>query len=1157
MVEVNDKQKTKEELIEELQRLRQRVAELQDSDNPRKWEARTPQKPQATPRELFDNIADPVFIFDQETQHFLDCNQAAVEHYGYTLDDLRTMTPEQLHPPSERDVVEKNISDESSTSPHCYTHFTKNGESLQVEIHTDEIDYGGRKAWISVVRDITKRKRAEAALTHERDLLRTLMDNTPDYIFFKDRESRVIRTNKTHAQLLGVADPQQAVGKTDFDFFPQEEAQRFYNEEQRIMETGGPVIAREWQVPGRDGEIRWVSESKIPFSDETGQITGLVGIARDITEHKRAEEAIHQAEQRYRAVAESAVTGIGIANREEALTFVNQAFADMLGYAQEELTGMSLSQLADPEEFAGYQELTKARQEKGVHSHYETTLRRKDGSALNILVSASPLMASDGKFEGTLAVIVDITGRKRTEEALQKAHRDLEQYAASLERQTTQLRVASEVAREATAIREVNQLLDETVNLVSDRFGFYHTGIFLIDEQNRYAVLRTASSEGGRQMLEQGHRVKVSEDDTVGYVAATGESRIAADIGRASVDVGADCVLFDDLALPDTRSQAVLPLNLRGRTIGVLDVQSTEEAAFSPDNVVALQTLSDQLAIAIENARLVERTEAQLRELSLLYGEYSAGAWAKLASPQHVSSYVYDRVDISPAGQLSVPALDSAIVRGETIAVAESEATQTVLATPLKVRDQIIGALGIQGTDGAQEWSPDEIALVEAVSEQVAMALENARLFAETQRSAQTMQALYETSRALSSTLEEESLMRAVLEAVYHTLGCEHVIISTVDRKTKTIGIRHGIWNGEFDAFPTWIQAAQFPLEHPDILADVCRTGRTEIIEGWDERFNRKIWEEFGHERLLRVFMPIKMRDRVIGVIEAGYDKQEKGQIGDEEVQMMAAFMDQAAVALENAHLLEETQRKATQLAASAEVARDATAILDVRHLLNQTVHLISEQFGFYHAGVFLLDEHDEYAILQAASSEGGHRMLERGHRLRVGEVGIVGHVASTGEPRIALDVGEDAMHFANPDLPNTRSEMGLPLLVQERVVGVLDVQSTEEAAFSEDDMAILQTMADQLATAIANARLFEQVQRRARHEQLIREITARIRTTVDVENILQTTVRELGKALGVSHGLARLGTEAELAEPPTKGQADPGAGARDRAEQARHATGS
>jgi GAF domain-containing protein len=200
---------------------------------------------------------------------------------------------------------------------------------------------------------------------------------------------------------------------------------------------------------------------------------------------------------------------------------------------------------------------------------------------------------------------------------------------------------------------------------------------------------------------------------------------------------------------------------------------------------------------------------------------------------------------------------------------------------------------------------------------------------------------------------------------------------------------------------------------------------------------------------------------------------------------------------------------------------------------------LISKQFGFYHAGIFLLDERDEYAVLQAASSEGGRRMLERGHKLRVGEVGIVGHVASTGEPRVALDVGEDTAHFAHPDLPNTRSEMALPLKVQDRVIGVLDVQSTHEAAFSEDDVAVLQTMADQLATAIANARLFEQVQRRARREQLIREITARIRSAVDVESILQTTVQELGKALGTSHGLVRLGTEMELRTPLVKEAGD------------------
>jgi FOG: GAF domain len=166
--------------------------------------------------------------------------------------------------------------------------------------------------------------------------------------------------------------------------------------------------------------------------------------------------------------------------------------------------------------------------------------------------------------------------------------------------------------------------------------------------------------------------------------------------------------------------------------------------------------------------------------------------------------------------------------------------------------------------------------------------------------------------------------------------------------------------------------------------------------------------------------------------------------------------------------------RRTAQLEAASEVARRAAAIRDVQTLLDETVRLISQRFGFYHAGVFLVDEAGEYAVLRAASSEGGQRMLARGHRLAVGEVGIVGYVAGTGKPRIALDVGEDAVFFSNPDLPHTHSEMALPLKVGERVIGVLDVQSVEPSAFTDEDVAVLQTMADQIALAIENARLLQ-----------------------------------------------------------------------------------
>jgi signal transduction histidine kinase/DNA-binding response OmpR family regulator len=238
--------------------------------------------------------------------------------------------------------------------------------------------------------------------------------------------------------------------------------------------------------------------------------------------------------------------------------------------------------------------------------------------------------------------------------------------------------------------------------------------------------------------------------------------------------------------------------------------------------------------------------------------------------------------------------------------------------------------------------------------------------------------------------------------------------------------------------------------------------------------------------------------------------------------------VDQLALALENARLFEETQRRATQLAAAAEIARDATAILDVDRLLEETVKLISAQFGFYHASVFLLDEPNEYAVLQAASSAGGQQMLRRGHKLRIGEAGIVGHVAATGEPRIATDVGSDAVFFDNPDLPETRSEMALPLKVRDRVIGVLDVQSTQSAAFAEEDVTALQTMADQLAVAIANGQLFQRVRADAMRRALINRVTQAATSSLEPKELLARAGKAVSEQLEMPSAIFSWNAESE-----------------------------
>ena len=172
-----------------------------------------------------------------------------------------------------------------------------------------------------------------------------------------------------------------------------------------------------------------------------------------------------------------------------------------------------------------------------------------------------------------------------------------------------------------------------------------------------------------------------------------------------------------------------------------------------------------------------------------------------------------------------------------------------------------------------------------------------------------------------------------------------------------------------------------------------------------------------------------------------------------------------------------EIEHRNSLLKAVAEVGKGITSYRNLSELLQQTTYLIHDNFGFYHVGVFLLDDRREYAVLTASNSEGGQRMLARKHQLKVGETGIVGYVTEAVKARIALDVGLDAVFFNNPDLPETRSEMALPLVVGGRVFGALDVQSTESQAFSENDIATLQILAEQLAVAIQNANLFSETE--------------------------------------------------------------------------------
>jgi PAS domain S-box-containing protein len=210
----------------------------------------------------------------------------------------------------------------------------------------------------------------------------------------------------------------------------------------------------------------------------------------------------------------------------------------------------------------------------------------------------------------------------------------------------------------------------------------------------------------------------------------------------------------------------------------------------------------------------------------------------------------------------------------------------------------------------------------------------------------------------------------------------------------------------------------------------------------------------------------------------------------------------------------ENLERYATQLQVAAEIAQEAATVHGLDSLLNKAVDLVREGFGFYHAAVFLIDEDGENAVLTAASGKGGKKLLAQEHRLKVGEIGIISHVAKTGQPRISQDVGKDANHLKQPLLPETKSEIAVPLKVMEQVIGVFDIQSRQRAAFDGNDLIAMQTMANQLAIAIDNIRLFSESQKRSQELASIYAAAIAISNILDTDTLLERLYKQIQRMI-------------------------------------------
>ncbi len=244
-------------------------------------------------KNLFNFSNNALFIIDFEG-NFLEVNEVACRRYGYSSEEFGQMIFGDIHANPDKIQFEKKISEIQGNGQSVFNveHITKNGKKYPIELTAKYFDYTGKPSILIIAKDLTYMKMHAAELEKEREFLHALLDNIPDTIYFKDPESRFTKINKAQARLLGLNDPTEAIGKTDYDFFTKSHADNAFLDEREIVRTKKPMIAKAEKPSSMDGRSRWVTSTKVPILDSKDKVLGIVGISRDITEVKTAEEKI-------------------------------------------------------------------------------------------------------------------------------------------------------------------------------------------------------------------------------------------------------------------------------------------------------------------------------------------------------------------------------------------------------------------------------------------------------------------------------------------------------------------------------------------------------------------------------------------------------------------------------------------------------------------------------------------------------------------------------------------------------------------------------------------------------------------------------------------------------------------------------------------------
>ena len=694
--------------------------------------------------------------------------------------------------------------------------------------------------------------------------------------------------------------------------------------------------------------------------------------------------------------------------------------------------------------------------------------------------------------------------------------RDLEQRVAertaALEQRTTQLETVGLVSKEAAQVRDVILLLETAADAFSEKFGFYHTGFFVLDDVKEWAILRAASSEGGQRMLARGHRLRVGEVGIVGFVADTGRPRIA-------FDVGEDAQWFDNPDLPITRSEMALPLTMEDEVIGVLDVQSEEGNAFTDEDINILQLLADQIAIALHNARLMQGMEGALEELQEIQADYSRQGWARVAARLRPLAYEYDRVDVSPVPPFPVP---SELREGRVSNSMMKDGATPVMMEEMRLGQRVLGYVGL--ADSQRVWTEEEKALVASVSEQVASALETARLFEESQRTADQQLLISRVLQvAAAPDIPSDQVLLEIARVLAHGLDLA-VVVFTFPYPDLPFVHPYAVLDPEGNELDLFQE--EFPLSeehyiffrglaHAELGPMAPLLGGVSSVST-DEQ-TRRFLTNYNFNQVL--YVPLRSAGVQSGFI-AMIQRSGDSPLAPDVRELAQNLASQIAVVIENLNLTAATKRRVDALGQLYNAGVELITVSDVEQLLMRASRVARNVFDAGRAVVFLKDpESEDYLI---GHSFAAPEVRERFPVRPPAEDGLTDEILASRESVLIRDRQRySGSSHAEAVAASFFSMVAVPLQIGEEAVGVFYLDGESIGQFDEDDRQLLEFFASQVSAAIQNALQFDKteqalsvVERQARYRTNTSEAVTLL--TQDGSAAMVQVLRLLGEAADV-----------------------------------------